>query len=198
MTSDQWYRLLYPVVRFGVTIAYPVKVHGRENIPEGGGLVCANHYSALDPIFVAFALTGKRPIRPIAKESLLKIPVIGYLLKLIGCIGVKRGASDIAAVKIALEQLNNHGYVVIFPEGTRIRSREEGEPKTGAAMLATRTGVNVIPVYVPQKKRVFRLNHVYVGQPFKMIPAGRRATSAEYGVFTKQLMDKIYDAGDGK
>lgn len=88
-----------------------------------------------------------------AKESLMGIPVIGKILKLVGTFGVKRGASDIHAVKHAMEQLKKGEYVVLFPEGTRVKSREEGEPKTGAAMLACRTGVPVLPVYIPIRKR---------------------------------------------
>jgi 1-acyl-sn-glycerol-3-phosphate acyltransferase len=111
---------------------------------------------------------------------------------------VRRGASDIHAVKYALEQLKQGEYVVLFPEGTRVTSREEGEPKTGAAMLACRTGVNVVPVYIPMHKRPFRINRVYIGKPYVMKPQGKRATSQDYEVFTAELMDKIYDLGDEK
>ena len=90
-------------------------------------------------------------------------------------------------------------YVVLFPEGTRVSAREEGEPKTGAAMLACRTGVNVLPVYIPMKKRPFRINRVYIGTPYRMQRAdGKRATSKDYETFTTELMDKIYDLGDGR
>lgn len=198
MTERSWYKLLYTIVRPFIGIFYPMKFIGRENIPEDGALVCANHSSAVDPFFIAFALTKKHQIRAMAKESLMHIFIIGKLLKLVGTFGVKRGASDIHAVKYALEQLKKGEYVALFPEGTRVKSREEGEPKTGAAMLACRTGVNVLPIYIPMKKRPFRVNRVYIGQPFKMIPEGKRASSADYDRFTTELMDRIYGAGDGK
>jgi 1-acyl-sn-glycerol-3-phosphate acyltransferase len=121
---------------------------------------------------------------------------VGKLLKLVGTFGVRRGASDIHAVKYALEQLKQGEYVVLFPEGTRVKSREEGEPKTGAAMLACRTGVKVLPVYIPMHKRPFRINRVYIGKPYVMQPQGKRATAQDYEVFTAELMDKIYDMGE--
>ncbi len=198
MTTKQWYRFFYTLIRPFVGLWYPLKVYGRENIPEGGALVCANHSSAIDPVLIAFALTKKYPICPMAKESLMTIPVIGKILKLVGAFGVKRGASDIHAVKFALTQLKAGEYVALFPEGTRIRSREEGEPKTGAAMLALRTGVPVLPIYIPMKKRVFRLNRVYIGEPFQMTPEGARATAQDYQRWTDILMDRIYDCGDGR
>lgn len=196
MTTKSWYKLLYTIVRPFVGLYYPMKFYGRENIPEGGALVCGNHSSAIDPFFLAFALGKKRPICAMAKESLLKIPVIGYLLKLVGTFAVKRGASDIHAVKYAMERLKEGEYVALFPEGTRVKSREEGEPKTGAAMLACRTGVPVLPVYIPMKKRVLRINKVYIGEPLYFKPAGKRATAEEYEEMTACLMDAIYDCGD--
>lgn len=196
MTEKKWYRFFYAIVWPFVMLFYPMKFIGRENIPEGGALVCANHSAAVDPFFLAFALGRKKRICAMAKESLLNIFFVGKVLKLIGTFGVRRGASDIHAVKYALEELKKGEYVVIFPEGTRVKSREEGEPKTGAAMLACRTGVNVLPVYIPVKKKPFRINRVYIGKPYKMIPEGKRATSKDYDTFTADLMDRIYNLGD--
>ena len=197
MTEKKWYRFFYAIVWPFVMLFYPMKFIGRENIPEGGALVCANHSAAVDPFFLAFALGRKKRICAMAKESLLNIFFVGKVLKLIGTFGVRRGASDIHAIKYALEELKKGEYVVIFPEGTRVKSREEGEPKTGAAMLACRTGVNVLPVYIPVKKKPFRINLVYIGKPYKMIPEGKRATSKDYDTFTADLMDRIYNLGDG-
>ena len=47
------------------------------------------------------------------------------------------------------------------------------------------------------KKKPFRINRVYIGKPYKMIPEGKRATSKDYDTFTDDLMDRIYDLGDG-
>ena len=199
MTEKKWYRLFYAIVWPVVMPFYAMKFIGKENIPKGGALVCANHSSAVDPFFLAFGLGRNRQIRAMAKESLLNIFFIGKVLKLVGTFGVRRGASDIHAVKYALEELKKGEYVVLFPEGTRVSAREEGEPKTGAAMLACRTGVNVLPVYIPMKKRPFRINRVYIGTPYKMQRAdGKRATSKDYETFTTELMDRIYDLGDGR
>ena len=199
MTEKKWYKLFYAIVWPFVMLFYPMKFIGKENIPKGGALVCANHSSAVDPVFLAFGLGRNRQIRAMAKESLMEMFFVGKILKLIGTFGVRRGASDIHAVKYALEELKKGEYVVLFPEATRVSAREEGEPKTGAAMLACRTGVNVLPVYIPMKKRPFRINRVYIGTPYKMQRAdGKRATSKDYKTFTTELMDKIYDLGDGR
>ncbi len=197
MKTKTWYKLLYSIVRPFIGLYYPMKFYGRENIPDGACLVCSNHSSAIDPFFLAFALTRKRPTRPMAKESLLKIPVIGKLLEKVGTFPVRRGESDIHAVKFALEQLRSGECVMMFPEGTRVKSREEGVPKTGAAMLAYRTGAPIVPVYVPIKKKVLRINHVYIGKPIYMKVEGKRATTQDYERMTAELMDQIYGCGDG-
>ena len=198
MTEKQWYKFFYCIIKFVLSIAFPVKYYGRENIPQDGALICGNHYHALDPFFIAFGIDKNIHIRAMAKDSLMNTFFVGKCLKLMGTFGVKRGQSDIGAIKFALEHLKNKEYIILFPEGTRVSSREEGEPKTGAAMLALRTDCNVLPVYVPMKKRLFRINRVYYGVPYKMTPEGKRATSADYDRCTAELMDKIYGLGDGR
>lgn len=198
MTEKTWYKILYTITRPFVGLFYPMKFYGRENIPENGALVCANHSSAVDPFFVAYALGKKRNIRAMAKDSLLHVFFVGRVLRLIGTFGVKRGESDIQAAKYAMDQLNDHQYVLVFPEGTRVKSREEGDPKIGAAMMAFRTNSQVLPIYIPMKKKPFRINRVYIGEPCRMVSAGKRATSAEYHKFTEELMDRIYGLGDGR
>ena len=198
MTEKKWYQLFYSITRVALGIVFPMKFYGRENVPEDGALICANHYSAVDPFFAAYGVGIKHHIRAMAKDSLMHTFFVGKVLKLMGTFGVKRGESDIGAIKFALEHLKNKEYIIMFPEGTRVTSREEGEPKTGAAMLALRTGCNVLPVYVPMKKRPFRINRVYIGEAYKMVPEGKRATSADYERCTAELMDKIYGLGDGR
>lgn len=198
MTERKWYQLFYSISRVFLGIVYPMRFYGRENIPEDGALICGNHSAATDPFFIAYGLGVKRHVRAMAKDSLMHTFLVGKVLKLIGTFGVKRGASDIGAVKFCIEQLKNKQYVILFPEGTRVKSREEGEPKTGAAMMALRTGCNVLPVYVPMEKRLFRINRVYFGEPYKMTFEGKRPTSTDYDRCTAELMDKIYGLGDGK
>lgn len=198
MSERRWFNLLYFIIRPVMAVIYPTKYYGRENIPEEGCLVCGNHSSGWDPFFIIFGLTRKRPFAVMAKESLFKIPVVGYVIKKAGAFEVKRGASDIHAIKHALEALKSGKFVALFPEGTRIKSREEGEPKTGAAMLSSRAGVPVLPVYIPMKKKLFRLNKVYFAKPMTLVPEGKRANSKDYEKFTAELMDAIYGCGDGQ
>ena len=111
-----WYLLCYPFF----SIIHRVKAKGRENIPEGAAVICANHTSLKDPLTLAYSLSLKHFVRFMAKDEIMKTPVIGYLLKLAGIFGVKRGQADINAIKTALSILKNGGKLGIFPEGRNI------------------------------------------------------------------------------
>lgn len=196
---DRYYRLIYAVVWPFFNMLYPVKAVGRENIPEGAALICPNHTSAIDPLFVVFAFQRKHIMRVMSKKEVMSWPVIGWLLKKAGVFGVDRGAADITAVKTALRHLKEGRKLLLFPEGTRVAEGESVEAKTGAAMFSTRAGVPIVPVYITGKKRLFRRNLVVIGQPYQPQVAGRKGTSEEYHAIADDLMERIRALGeDGK
>lgn len=196
---DRYYRLIYAVVWPFFNMLYPVKAVGRENIPEGAALICPNHTSAIDPLFVVFAFQRKHIMRVMSKKEVMSWPLIGWLLKKAGVFGVDRGAADITAVKTALRYLKEGRKLLLFPEGTRVAEGESVEAKTGAAMFSTRAGVPIVPVYITGKKRLFRRNLVVIGQPYQPQVAGRKGTSEEYHAIADDLMERIRVLGeDGK
>ncbi|MEG2454950.1 MAG: lysophospholipid acyltransferase family protein, partial [Oscillospiraceae bacterium] len=158
----------------------------------GGALICGNHTSLCDPILVAFAFRRRNPLRIMAKAELLQVPVLGFLLKKAGIFGVDRGKSDIGAIKQAMKYLKGGDKVLLFPEGTRIKDGEESEAKTGAAMLALRTGVPIVPVWMPAKKRWFSRTPVVIGAPYYPETADKKATPEEYHVIADDLMKRIF------
>lgn len=192
------YRVLLCILWPFFNLYHPTLVSGRENIPEGGALICANHTSLSDPVFVVVAFGLKYHIHPMAKADLLRMPVLGPLLKGAGIFGVERGKADLGAIKTAMSLLKKGNYVLMFPEGKRIKEGDDAEAKKGAAMLAVKMGVPVVPVYVPSKKRAFRPVRIIIGESYYMKAEGKRATSAEYAIFADELMEKIYSLGEGK
>ncbi|MEG0596485.1 MAG: lysophospholipid acyltransferase family protein [Oscillospiraceae bacterium] len=171
---------------------HPIKTYGSEHIPEGGALICGNHTSLCDPILVAFAFRKKSVLRVMAKAELLHVPVLGYFLKKAGIFGVDRGKSDIGAIKQAMKYLKGGDKVLLFPEGTRIKDGAESEAKTGAAMLAVRTGVPIVPVWMPAKKRWFSRTPVVIGEAYYPQTAEKKATPEEYREIADDLMARIF------
>lgn len=188
-----WYTVLYCLVYPVFNLVHPGKVIGRENIPDGAVMICCNHTSDSDPLFLCYAFRLKHQIRAMAKIELIRIPVIGWLLSKAGIFGVDRGKSDIGAIKQAMKYLREGEKVLIFPEGTRVRSSrgDVSQPKAGAAMLAVRCGVPILPVYVPEHKRWFRRTPVVIGEAFTPTVATRKGTQEEYEAITADLMARI-------
>jgi len=158
----------------------PGEVHGLEHVPrEGAYLLVANHISNLDPPFIGSTVghrTG-RVIHFMAKSEIRRWPLVGFLAGAAGVIFVRRGEGDRAAQRLAMGALLGGKPVAIFPEGTRSRDGRLREPKAGAALLATRAGVPLLPVGITGTHRIFpgrsRFPHrsrvtIRVGPPFTL------------------------------
>ena len=194
------YWLLWVLFEIAFFIWHPFShVCGKENIPkDGGSLIVCNHCSMADPIWILMALGPRSGANIMAKKELMEIPVLRAILRWVGVFGVDRGGADIAAVKHSLEILKNGENLLIFPEGTRMRPGKQVEPKTGAALLAQRAGVPVVPVYITQKKRPFCPIRLCFGKSYEIQAEGRRITAAELDTATTDMMRTIYALGEAK
>lgn len=179
-----YYIILYPLFR----LLFAMKPKNREYVPDGPALVCANHSSYLDILFLSFAFGIKHYLRYVAKKELLEIPVFGWLLKKAGVIGINREKADVSAIKKIMGALKEGYKVAIFPEGTRIKD-DSTAAKTGAIMIAAKTGVPLIPVNISRKKKLFKKTTVIIGQPYKLgnIKGGTDA----YESYANDLMTRI-------
>ena len=194
---DRWYHLLYAVIWPFFNLFRPIRVVGRENIPEGPAVICPNHTTIGDPFYVVFAFGWKYPMRAMAKIQIMRVPFIGWILSKAGVFGVDRGNADLKAVKLALKFLKDGDKLLMFPEGTRVHEGENVEAKTGAALFATRTGAPLLPVYVQVKKKLFRRNTVVIGEPYHPTFEGRRPTPAELQTIADDVMERVRRLGEG-
>lgn len=194
---SKFYRFIYRVLWVLMKLFFPWKCEGEEKLPDLGGFVmCANHTSFLDPVLVLLSATNRRQIHVMAKAELFKIPVLNLVLKKLEMIPVKRGKSDITAVKESLRVLRNGAPLLIFPEGTRVKEGERIEGRPGAVVMAARANVPIVPVYIAERKRVFRTTKVVFGEPFMLEFSGRKPTPEESHELTQNLMKRIYSLGD--
>jgi 1-acyl-sn-glycerol-3-phosphate acyltransferase len=133
-----------------LTIWFLWKIEGLEHIPRSGPAILAvNHISYLDPLAAAFVVNrvGRRA-RFLAKSELFHDRRLGWVLRGANQIEVKRGTKDApAALDQAYEALARGELLVIFPEGTVTRNLDlqPMAAKSGAARLALKTGVPLIP-----------------------------------------------------
>ncbi len=122
----------------------PSCAYGVERIPRTGGVVlAANHLSAIDHPLLG--IYSPRPIYFFSKAELLERPVIGEALAWTGAFAVRRGEPDREAIRIASRHLQAGHVVGVHVEGTRQRFGHPGNVKPGAAYLALREQVPVVP-----------------------------------------------------
>ena len=196
-SMNKFYHVIYSILWVLAKVFYPWKAKGAENLPKSGGVVlCGNHTSFIDPILVLLSAGKNRQLHIVAKAELFNIPVLNWILKNIEVISVKRGKSDIAAFKECLRVLKNQGSLLIFPEGTRVKGGEEIDGRPGAVVMAARSGVPIVPIYIEPKKRMFRKSDVIFGEPYMLEFAGRKPTPEESHQLTEDLMIRIRALGE--
>ena len=110
-----WYMLLFPLAKLIV----PCIVKGRENIPDGPVIVCANHTNILDPVLIAYAFGHKRQLFFMAKAELFKIPIVGSIFKTVGVFPIVRGETDINSIRTAMRHLKNGEQIIGLFESIR-------------------------------------------------------------------------------
>ena len=141
-----WARVVMFLARHVLGIRY--RVLGLEHLPAAGmpAIVMAKHQSAWETI--AFQLIFP-PLSFVLKKELLKIPFFGWGLSMISPIAIDRDAGREALKDIEVQgadRLAKGFWVLIFPEGTRVKPGEKGKYNVGGAWLAAKSGVPVIPV----------------------------------------------------
>jgi 1-acyl-sn-glycerol-3-phosphate acyltransferase len=137
------------------------------------GLFLVNHQSFLDPLFVAVFLG--RPVSYLARDSLFRVPVIGWILRNTHVIPISREAARGGSIRVALERLESGFLVGIFPEGTRTSDGKVGDFRPGFLALARRTQQPIYPVGIVGAERIMPRNSnwirpgrvdVVIGAPF--------------------------------
>jgi 1-acyl-sn-glycerol-3-phosphate acyltransferase len=162
------YFLLWPIFH----LLFPYKIIGKENLKghKGGFVICANHISFLDPVYIAFAITFRTRLRFMAKEELFHNKFLSWVFKGVGAFPIHRGVGT-AGLKTAEEALKNGQPLVIFPEGTRSKDGKLGKAKAGAAMLVNAFDTYVLPITLickNQQVRPFRKMTLVVSSPVTM------------------------------
>jgi 1-acyl-sn-glycerol-3-phosphate acyltransferase len=153
LASRAFYGLARTLVLAFIRIWNRVTVEGREHVPAHGAFVLAPvHRSNMDTPY-ASAATHRR-LRFMGKDSLWKGKAAGWFLSALGGFPVSRGTADREALRRCAEVLAAGEPLVVFAEGERKSGPVVAPLFEGAAYLAARAGVPVIPVGIGGSERV--------------------------------------------
>ncbi|MET8758904.1 lysophospholipid acyltransferase family protein [Lentzea sp. NPDC004782] len=167
---------------------FRIRVHGRDRVPLSGGVVVVANHSSMADGPILFGVVPRRVTFLIKQEMFSGL--VGYLLRKIGQIPVKRGEADRTALTSALSVLKAGGVVGVFPEGTRGEG-DVASAQNGAAWLARVGGAAVLPVACrgTHHAKGWRPRvDVLIGEPFHL-PEGKGR--AALGVATEQVRDRL-------
>lgn len=212
--GDRVYRTAGHILRPLYNLPMRPEIIGKEKLPaDGGFIVVANHVTEIDPLTVAYPLflRGVLP-RCLAKDSLFRVPLLGWLMRQCAHIPVARGSAQAGkSLEVAQSVLDAGGAVLIFPEGTLTKDPElwPMTGKSGAARLALATGVPVYPIahwgdqdFWPQYGRPrFGLRRktvrIVVGDPIdwsdlvELRDPGAQYSHDEFTAVTNRMLDRI-------
>ena len=171
---------------------YRIRHIGAERIPATGAVVlAANHESVLDPFFLG--TVTPRPIRYLTRADLFRIPVLGWALRSLGGIPVRREGDMGRAADAGLDALGRGEVVGIFPQATCLPYRDRPY-RRGAARLALASGAPLVPVLLVGTERALQPRTHRIGLPQVTIVVGdplRPETAGSNRRAAAELTDRL-------
>lgn len=143
--ADIWIDCLLYMLNLFCGLSY--EVEGQENVPsDQAAIILSKHQSAWETIALRQVIS---PQTAVLKKSLLQIPFGGWALATLRPIAIDR-SNQKEALRMLLEQgterLKEGLFVLIFPEGTRVKPGDYKKFNAGGAMLGQKSGFPVIPL----------------------------------------------------
>jgi 1-acyl-sn-glycerol-3-phosphate acyltransferase len=201
-----WYDTIRLIVAGGSSAVYRMRIRHRDRLPAQGGYVLApSHRSMMDIPFAAWL--SRRPLRYMGKASLFRLPVIGSFFRSLGGFAVARDGTDRKALRDSIAMLQAGEVLLVYPEGTRQHGPKIQPLQPGAAYLALRAGVPIVPVGIAGTEEILREHGgklprfgraaVFVGEAIAVPPRASGVVPREQvDVLTTRLHDALQSAFD--
>lgn len=178
-------------------------VKGLENVPtDTNFLLVSNHRSMLDiPLIM---LHFKKPMIFIGKDAIRRWPFIGWWLVAMDGLFIDRTSpkEGLKTILTAIERIRAGESCIIYPEGTRTKTKEIQPFKQGSLKLASKTGVPVIPVAVLGTDDVFENNHINLKPETVYLTIGKPIDLSELSkedqirsaTYIQEIIETMYQA----
>ena len=176
-------------------VGVKIRIVGRERVPAGACLFVANHTSSADAPAVVGAIP--RRVAILLKESLFKWPIAGQAFALAGFIPVKRSETEsaIASVEKATQSMRAGQSFLIYPEGTRSPDGRVQTFKKGAAVMAIKANVPIVPVACSGAHKVMRKRSLRIYPGEILVEFLEPIDASKYSFEERDaLNDRVHDA----
>lgn len=194
-------RVIRFVFRIVLKIIARVNIIGYGNVPEtGGAIVVTNHIGRLDAL-IGVILADRDDFILMIAEKYETNSIWRWAAKEVDAVWLDRYDADIQTLRIVYKRLQQGQILGMAPEGTRSKSEALAEGKPGAAYLAAKTGLPVIPIGLVGtedrvvKERLPRLRRldieIKIGEPFYIPPIDRQNRDAYLAQQTDEIMCQI-------
>lgn len=197
-----WYRIVRGSASGILRVLLTREVSGLEHVPrQGGVIVAANHGSFWDPPVLGVCLPLE--LRYMARASLFRVPLFGALIRSLGAFAVRKGTADMTGLRSAEQALSQGDALLVFPEGGRMKDGRLHPPLPGLGLIAARTRVPIVPVYVSGTNHIRRCMvrreqvRVTIGKPLPAdlwVSPGSTSTLAGralYQAISERVMQEI-------
>lgn len=193
-----FYHFLHFCISLLSKLVLRCQVVGKGNIPQHNAcIVVANHVNLLDSPVLGVSLGRK--VYFMAKEELYHSRLVGWLAEQFGAFSVAKGKLDRRAGRRALELLTQGQALIILPEGKRSEDGKLGQAYPGAALLAVKNNVPLVPVGISGtgqligkwwflRRPKITLN---IGQPFTLSTLHDEFSKTEIADLTYEIMMHI-------
>lgn len=186
-------------IRILARLLTKIEVIDYDKIPQSGAfLLTTNHISRQDTPFLMLS-TPRKDVIGIVAKNYQEHKLIAWLMRGIGVIWMSREESDFPAFREAVTYLKQGWVVGIAPEGTRSREKKMLEGKAGAALLAERAKVQIVPVAIWGSADLikdllhFRRNRITIryGRAYHLPPLGESDNKEWLQKSTDEIMCRI-------
>ena len=195
-----YYWLGYNLSRLVAHLFFGFRVIHRERVIQTGPVILAmNHQSFFDPPFAG--ITCDRAIFFLAKKSLMKVPVLGWLLTKVNVVPVNLEGRDLSALKALIRIVRAGDCALVFPEGTRTPDGSLHPAEPGVGLLIAKTRAPVVPMRIfgafdawpiGGKLRLFRKITIVVGEPIHFSDVDLQVGGKSvYAQLSQSVMDAI-------
>lgn len=177
---------------FFFSLLYPIKVYGKENVPEGGAVLVSNHFRAIDCGFIA-RICDKN-IKYLAKKEIFKNKLFTKIIKSYGGIPIDRENPDMISILEAIKEIKKGNKLCVFPEGTRntTGTNDLQEIKGGTVIFSVKAKCPILPIMMLNKAKIFRTTKIIIGKPFEFCDYyGKKITQEDIDTMSNIVRAKM-------